>query len=89
MSISYENEENEGDLMTASELEHEWLRQKHGMGETNRSAVARASANLERAYRAHRIDRVTYEIEKSRIEDEISRVFDDGSTCSNGMRVRS
>lgn len=64
------------------ELEHEWLRQRYGMNNTN--ASSRALMNLEKALRASRIDRLTYENEKSCIEDQISRIYDDSKTCSNG-----
>jgi len=40
--------------------------------------------NLERALRTKQIDPETYQNEKERIEEQISKVYDDGKTCSNG-----
>lgn len=75
-------QENLSDTEYSAEQEHEWLRQRYGMNNTN--ASSRALMNLERAKRTQRIDLLTYETEKTRIEEQINRVYDDASTCSNG-----
>ena len=76
--------ENPSDSEYSAELEHEWLRQRYGMNNTN--ASSRALTNLDKALRTQRIDFLTYEAEKTRIEEQIECVFDDAKTCSNGNK---
>lgn len=52
----------------------------------NTKASAKALANLERAFKNNKIDIVTYHYEKDQIENRISSVFDDATTCSKSNK---
>lgn len=62
------------------------LKKKQRYGMNNEKASSRALMNLERALKTRRIDYLTYQNEKEQIENRISKIYDDETTCSKGRR---
>ena len=52
---------------------------------TEVKASSKAICNLDRALKQNKIDIVTYNYEKDQIENRISSLFDDGTTCSKDV----
>lgn len=53
----------------------------------NTNASSKALINLEREFKAKRLDYLSYEHEKTQIENKLNSVYDDGKTCSKGTFV--
>ena len=51
----------------------------------NVNASTKAHENLSKAFKAKKIDNLTYHTEKDLIDTRLQSVFDDDSTCSRGL----
>jgi hypothetical protein len=52
----------------------------------NVKASSKAIKNLELALKHNRIDHFTFNKEKEQIENKLSSIYDDESTCTSGIR---
>ncbi len=51
---------------------------------TNTKSSSIAESHLDKAFKTHKIDILTYHHEKNQIEKRVKSIYDDGSTCNKG-----